>query len=362
MPFASSSSRRDHLNIVIYDTTSPRPYSTNTLDDDPIGGTEATVIRVAEMLDALVIQHSRFEDAGRYRAPCVALPNPTHVITLRDPLAAIELSKRFPRSRHFLWLHDLCDRRTQRGLELARHSTLLAERDISIVCVSQYHANQVRTTLKHVAPDMLKVSHIYNPVDVTCHSSVQRDPNKIVFFSSPHKGLSHTIRVLEYLRYDNPKLTLYLANPGYNPSISTTIDGIVNLGSLPHKAMMHHVQSAFCTFYPNFVYPETFGLVMAESNALGTPVLTHPIGAATEVLQNAEQFIPIPWSDVWTERVLRRVFKQSAPSYPIFAKLGLFRCYREKLTAWQRDGPPAVMGKGEFACSEVAAAWRRMLT
>jgi glycosyltransferase involved in cell wall biosynthesis len=54
---------------------------------------------------------------------------------------------------------------------------------------------------------------------------------------------------------------------------------------------MEEVGTSLCLFYPNITFPETFGLVYAESNAKGTPVLAHDIGAAREIVTTPQQII-----------------------------------------------------------------------
>jgi hypothetical protein len=52
---------------LFFDPTCQQPYDTRTLREQAMGGTEATVTRVADALDALVAQHNRTEASGRYR-------------------------------------------------------------------------------------------------------------------------------------------------------------------------------------------------------------------------------------------------------------------------------------------------------
>src|SRR5215469_10335658 len=53
--------------VLFFDPGCPTPYSRRTLEQAALGGTEATVIRIAEALDAEVMQHNRTESEGRYR-------------------------------------------------------------------------------------------------------------------------------------------------------------------------------------------------------------------------------------------------------------------------------------------------------
>ena len=68
----------------------------------------------------------------------------------------------------------------------------VAETSTHIVCVSEYQRRDVEATLHSIGlRDQLRVSTIYNPVEdslVPDDSAV--DPDTLVFFSSPNKGLS----------------------------------------------------------------------------------------------------------------------------------------------------------------------------
>ena len=52
--------------IVFFDPMCPAPYSRATLDARALGGSEASAVRVAEALDAVVMQHCRHYAEGRY--------------------------------------------------------------------------------------------------------------------------------------------------------------------------------------------------------------------------------------------------------------------------------------------------------
>jgi glycosyltransferase involved in cell wall biosynthesis len=350
------------MGLVFFDPVAPHPYSLETLRRKPLGGTEATVIRVAEALDATVWQHNRTADEGRYRS---GLPtgDPSVLVVLRDPKAALGMAARFPRARVLLWMHDLAGRHTRCGRALLAHATQLAAARITVVCVSDFQAREVHTNLAKIpAIQRPHVVRIYNPVDV---SSVARgtagiDPDKLVFFSSPHKGLDHTLTAFACLRRAQPSLKLYLANPGYYPGLEHAPPGVVNLGAVPHHVILQHVKTALCTFYPNFIFPETFGLVLGESNALGTPVLTHGIGATPEVLHGDGQIVHVPRGMDTAERVLRRLPVLRPLGRVPFSLMGWARLYGNRLRSWREGKRPAVQGRAEFAIERVAAQWRQL--
>src|SRR5579884_2370802 len=59
--------------VLFYDPGCPAPYSRRTLETAALGGTEATVVRIAEALDADVMQHNRTEADGRYLPASAAI-------------------------------------------------------------------------------------------------------------------------------------------------------------------------------------------------------------------------------------------------------------------------------------------------
>jgi glycosyltransferase involved in cell wall biosynthesis len=126
---------------------------------------------------------------------------------------------------------------------------------------------------------------------------------------------------------------------------------------------MHaEVRTALCTFFPNFDIPETFGLVLAESKALGTPVLTHDCGAALEVLGDPAQALPVT--------AAKRLYELLLGGCPtgwrrgparIADALGLFDVYVERIRAWRAGARPVTGPDPRFRLSAVARRWREVL-
>lgn len=349
------------MTTLIFDPVAPAPYTLATLRTQALGGTEATVIRVAEGLDALVQQHNRDEDSGRYRAMGAALA-PSHLVVLREPAAALVQQQRYPGARTWLWLHDLSGPGTGRGAKLLAHAARLARAGITLVCVSDFHADQVRFLLRALPEnERPRVVRIYNPVDVPSMPAGDYDPDKLAFFSSPHKGLDYALHLFRHLRRHNRALRLYLANPGYRSATLTDQSGVINLGALPHHEIIEHLRSSLCAFYPNYVYAETFGLVLAESNAVGTPVMTHRLGAVGEVLCGEGQLLDVPAVRGIADSVFWHWPRLRAAGERGLNLLGAARPYEDLLRRWQRGGRPQVAGQPRFSLASVLACWREEL-
>ena len=134
------------------------------------------------------------------------------------------------------------------------------------------------------------------------------------------------LRTFERVREDRPSLRLCIANPGYialEPDLS--MSGVEVLGPLPHHEVLAHVRTAFCVFYPQSGFKETFGLVFAEANALGTPVLAHAVGAASEVLGDARQLVNADDPEAVRARPARLVRRGSPPRWGVNPQFRLSR-------------------------------------
>lgn len=314
------------MNIIFYDGVSPHQYDFNSIEERPMGGTEATVIRVSWGLILkgfkMFLLQPKFDNKEPEFKPHI-------VITLRDAGHYIANQIRWPNAKHFLWLHDVVSGDYQKHLQhhLNGHKG-------TIVTVSDYHHTNVISTLQDMLKDgNLRVKRVYNPLaDYCVKEPVEIDRYKLVYFSSPHKGLDYVLKLHQYLRNIEPKFHLFLANPGYYANKDTLTEGVTNLGILKHKEVVDQVRTSLCVFYPNTSFPETFGLVYAEADAVGTPVLTHPIGAAREVL-----FHPHEVMDCRD-----------------------YRAVVNRVIAWSNGDRPIVTGKKEFRLDSVVNEWVKL--
>jgi glycosyltransferase involved in cell wall biosynthesis len=351
------------LPVLFFDPLCPRPYDAATLGNEGLAGTEASVVRIAESLDAWVSQHNRSENAGRYRTPA-NLESVSQVVVLRDPRALERVRALAPRARAWLWLHDRIEPGSSRSRWFLAAADALRRLQPQIVCVSEYQRARVAATVAGIRGcERLAVHRIYNPVDdslVPDGAPVDRD--KLVFFSSPNKGLKFTLDAFRALRGRIPRLRLCVGNPGYKELPAQRLDGVEWLGSLPHARIVAEARTALCTFSANFVIPETFGLVFAESRAVGTPVLTHDCGAAAEVLGDPAQLLPVGAAQRAYEALLRNLTPRRRIWAARFAdRMGLFDGYIERIGSWHHGARPRVGPDPRFRLSAVAAEWRTLL-
>ncbi len=350
-------------SILFYDPLCAHPYDSDTLRRQAMGGAEAAVVRVADALDALVVQHNRTVASGRYLPPARDA-DVGCVIINRDSRALPVVHALYPNARVLLWLHDRMRPGSRRARWLASTAGLLRDLDARIVCVSDTQRQAVEATLRWTkAGEHLTACTIYNPIDEGLHpDGTPIDERKLVFFSSPNKGLRFTLDAFDALRRRMPDLRLVVGNPGYKDGGVGRARGVEFLGPQPQPRIHAEVRTALCTFFPNFVLPETFGLVFAESNALGTPVLTHDCGAAREVLADERQILPVTAAKRLYEGLLGGCAPRCrAVSARLAARLGLFDEYLQRIRAWRSGQRPVTGPDPRFRLSAVAQRWREVL-
>jgi len=351
------------VTTLFFDPSCQQPYDSRTLRQQAMGGTEATVTRVADALEALVVQHNRTETYGRYRIP-ERMPEVTRVVINRDSRALPRVRDLYPNARIYLWLHDQLRPGSKRAGWLASTADLLREVRATIVCVSDSQRRGVDAALRTMRlEDAVQTHTIYNPIDdALAPNGAAVDRDKLVFFSSPNKGLKFTLDAFRALRRRMPDLRLVVGNPGYKVRKSTAIDGVEYLGPQPQTRIHEEVRSALCTFFPNFVIPETFGLVFAESNALGTPVLTADCGAAAEVIGDRNQILPVTAAQRMYEGLLTHVSPgwRAGPARAA-AAFGLFDAYVERIEAWRSGARPQVGADPRFRLAAIGEKWRALL-
>lgn len=329
--------------LLFIDPVCPREYDPRNIEQPGIGGTEKTMVLLAEGLAktgiiVVIEQHNRKEDyvssityTGRFEGK-----NPKWVVVLRDPNALINARKRFPHSKIYLFSHDVAGK----FLTNAYTTGVFREsRCTANVCVSQWHRIQTVEALKSVGyHGEFRCRSIYNPIsNELTKDDTEYDKNKLMWLASPQKGLDRAYQIFKVLLGLNPNFKLYVTNPGYmgdQLADETIKENVINLGTIPHNKVIQHLRSSLCLFYPNSVFPETFGKIMAEANSVGTPVLTSPIGASREVLDShPDQIVDCRDTEVVTRRVLK----------------------------WYDGARPIVRGRPQFKLSNVVRDWTNLL-
>jgi glycosyltransferase involved in cell wall biosynthesis len=308
--------------VYLVDGYPPKPYDARTLATEPTGGTMADVIILAETLatrghQVYVLQLDPPKDSSgkaQYVStrPGSRLPPPDAVIYVRGHfliegghLSPPEVRERSPSCRFVYWphvtypqpfatwwgdLYGVWGSRKQKRL-----GQLLGQHQVKVVGVSAYHAETLRAAWRR-----LSVEWIYNPVeDVSAEfSDITYSNDRILYASSPERGLRRAIDIVARVRRERRDTRLYVATPGY-PAAQRFLsaarrgykDVAIELGHLRRPELFTQMKRSLCVLQPNTSFRESFGRVYAEAHVVGTPVLTSRLGAAPETVGDAAQFL-----------------------------------------------------------------------
>ncbi|MCO6383347.1 glycosyltransferase [Oceanicola sp. 502str15] len=284
--------------ITFVDPLAPRGYSGAPGQLEGLGGTEATLVRVCEGLSSrlqiMVRQRMRPDRADWWGGVGYAgldlkrpFPEaPGTIVVVNSWKVALKLARLHSTSRVIVWQHVFPGRHNR---ALAPD---LAAAGIEVLCVSRSHADWLRRFVGGGAAPA--IGHVCNPIDdALAPDDTPRDPDLLLFASSPHKGLGQVLERFEMLQADWPRLRLAIADPGYLAwPVGRMPPRVLPLGRLRQPELIGWMRRAACLFYPQDHFAETFGLVIAEANAVGCPaVLQRGLGANDEVASTAAQCI-----------------------------------------------------------------------
>ena len=283
--------------IGIVDSCAGVAYGPDHMPARGIGGTEATVLRITQAL-ASHFQFRLFQKAclDTNAAPALnpmdaaltgdTAARPDAFVVINSWKVACLLRRHHPDTPISLWLH------VHPGRHNRRMGVALARAGVDVICVSDSHARDLRGFLD--GPTQLRIGAIPNPVEDTLRpDATPRDPDRLLFASAPHKGLAQVFAQFAALRKHVPSLRLRVADPGYMAWDTGPVpEGVEVIGRLDRPELLDEMRRALCLFYPQTQFAETFGLVIAEANAVGTPVLIHRgLGANDEVASDPSQVI-----------------------------------------------------------------------
>lgn len=291
-------------SVAFVDAFCPRPYDERSVTGEAIGGTELSVLllarELAETHDVTVYQHCRketrigedgvrFEGASTWKQLAAARAHET-VVILNSPKLLELWRGSDPVARLILWRHNF----------LGAHSRTIGETlactGADMVCVSNSHrCHTLDYPAKGRLLDPMRVHAIHNPVSVIAPEEARPNFDRLIFASSPHKGLDQVLGTFNRVRQAIPPLELWIADPGYlKPEARNLPQGVHSMGALPRPDLHALLAGSLCLFCAQKRFAETFGLIFAEAHALGTPVIAQAgLGATDEVIADPAQLFDI---------------------------------------------------------------------
>jgi glycosyltransferase involved in cell wall biosynthesis len=286
-------------HILFADTSHPKPYDFDDLSAHAMGGTESSLLRTAKILQnnghQVTVCQQNLSDAKQQNQinfigpkQLTTINTPDHVVILRKFPQISLFQKHFPSAKFYLWIH------TYKNWEYVLKRGVRQAKDWQLITNSKTHTEHCEQRLNgglmgriyNLFKKPISIKTCYNPIpaELANYPKQTRDLNKLLFLSAPNKGLAQVLKTFQQINRHLKDLQLYIANPGYRKDQPKAIPNVHYLGALPAEQVKHHIATSLCVFYPQNSFAETFGLIYAEANALGTPVMAHDIGAAREIL------------------------------------------------------------------------------
>lgn len=191
----------------------------------------------------------------------------------------------------YLWCHDLFT------------STVESVHNFDkIMCLTPFHKNYVKG-LQGVPDEKIVVTRNGINPEKFKFERKPKDPNKIVWMSSPDRGLDRCMQVMDVVRKEFPDIELhvYYGIEGlykYGPHMSALADKLKGMmaerpyvkyhGFTEQKKMYQEVSDAVIWLHPcNFI--ETSCITAMEMLALGVFPVTRRLGGLMDTLKEAEQ-------------------------------------------------------------------------
>lgn len=271
------------MKLLVVDNSTPRPYNSDSLLLEGLGGTEASVIRVLAALagrghDAVILQHCT--DTPAVFGNADALTNPDIIVHLRTAAAIPAYAERFPGVPHAVWWHDLFNRENIIDIPVLESFKPLS------IFVSKYSRHQAFRALNTLggSGDYGRTEVVQNPVETYQARRIWDGKPVFLYACSPHKGLERTVEMFKQSNIVGAEMLV--ANPGYIDS--PHVEGVTMLGSLPHRALVERMSRVAAVVSAGVTIPETYGIVFAEAANIGVPVIAHKHGAPIEFLNKGQ--------------------------------------------------------------------------
>jgi glycosyltransferase involved in cell wall biosynthesis len=194
-----------------------------------------------------------------------------------------------------------------------------AEKIRYVVCLCQDHAQFVMARYPYLAGKVLvstngvKVDD-FRKIDAL---ALSRNPKKLVYSSSPDRGLLHLLQIFRVARETVPDLELHVfygwnnidAWGGKTPHVPNlrqdvekliTQPGVINHGRVGQPELWKHYATAGIWCYPT-TFTETSCITSMEAQALGAIPITNPLWALRE---NVQFGVLIP-GDCWRDELVK---------------------------------------------------------
>ncbi|RIL12441.1 MAG: hypothetical protein DCC75_00450 [Proteobacteria bacterium] len=285
------------------------PFHAASLEEQPLGGTETAVIRLAQQLAALSQEVSVYTGC---QSPPPSVPSYFQLSKLEelkevDILIAVrdwmQVFLPLKAKRRFFWTGDSYDQLPCIGIGDVRvHSRLDA-----LLAVSSWHA---LTVSSRSGFPIEKTWVIRNGVYLPYFQGKEtRHRKRLIYSSTPYRGLQLAPELYSALREKHPELELHIFSgyevyggaENYDKTAAKEFEALkARLSALPgctvhgnrkQSELAREFMKSSLLFYPN-TFEETSCMTAMEAQAAGCAIVTSDMGALPETVGDAGILVP----------------------------------------------------------------------
>lgn len=314
------------MKIAFY-TSNCIPFTDSTVDHRPVGGTESGAIYVSRCLrdlGARVTLYTADPEGGEFNG-ITYKPTPQLQIdaqtTTFDIFVAIRdwipLLMPVQSQGKYFWTGDSYDQFYNYGIGDKRFYTAVD----SIITVSRWQAQALAEHADAPIDRFYASRNGYWPAYF--ETPPPRKKNKLIYTSTPHRGLDVLLTLFPKIRarYPDAELHLFSSLQVYGkgtlkesfPDIERLIHqpGVVSHESVLQNQLAQEIQESYLYLYPNH-FEETSCICAIEAQAAGTPMISSKRAALAETLEHEKTGLLVegdPHTSDYQERFLKQVFR-----------------------------------------------------
>lgn len=286
------------MRVLFYVGYQKTKFDKLTYLENGIGGSEYAVIKLAEQfatqghevivsgdvytefIDGVNYVHSGDLEGNQYFDVVIAT-NYIHYIPFLGSLG-INFGK------SYFWMHNNDFYPYYMGESLPNDGVdyLLSDKLTKIVCVSEYHANIVRSKFPQAAH---KVTYVENAIDPNDFEgiTVERISDRFIYTSAPDRGLKNLLNMWDDIKKIKPNASLYVATPPYAlewyEEYKGMYDDVHFVGSLSPSELYENIKMSEYWVYPS-QYDETYCITALEMMMGGVKIISTDTGNLKNLL------------------------------------------------------------------------------
>ncbi len=312
----TSSSSNSPLDIVLFTGQAWESWDPQFLEETGMGGSETMAWELSKRFVTLGNRVRVYSDCagkeGNYEGvEWIHWQKFLDPSTAKGPTCDVMISSRIPDLVDFdfqaklklAWVHDVT-----LGDGLTNKRSLKFDR---FLCLSNWHKGYFLEKYPFIHPDSVIVTR--NGIDLSRYSAnVTRDPHRMIYSSSPDRGLQTAIKSMPLIRAFVPDASLHVYYGFENWEKSPDLGqrnlaqaikdmlkqyekfGVVNHGRVPGKQLAIEQLKSGVWSYSTW-FSETSCLSGMEAQAAGCRIVTSPIAALNETVGSRGKMIPGDW-------------------------------------------------------------------